>query len=382
MKVSRWFLAAMAALALNTQFAAPANAGLFKMDFGSSENIDEDGNPIEVQGWDVIETFVFDPDTFQVKLTDQAKSGDNDVVLDFFDMKNPPEGSEGFGMTHNNPTHEREEGLKYDGIDIPWQVKDDYLYRNPDHAGTEILFRFSNIDPGKYNVTLFEGRTTDTNGQYGKVWVDNDKNGSGEPELENTGTFVSDQPTGEPATVTVDIKAGQYLWYAHMEDCCGGISGMIIRPLGSAAKPGDFDGNGTLDAADIDALSAEVRKGTNTVKYDVTADNKVNQDDRTKWVAELKKTYFGDANLDGVFNTSDFVSVFQIGEYEDAAAGNSNWSEGDWNGDADFNSSDFVAAFQDGGFEKGPRAAVAAVPEPTSAVLFGLGLLFGIRRRK
>jgi len=105
MKVSRWFLAAMAALALNTQFAAPANAGLFKMDFGSSENIDEDGNPIEVQGWDVIETFVFDPDTFQVKLTDQAKSGDNDVVLDFFDMKNPPEGSEGFGMTHNNPTH-------------------------------------------------------------------------------------------------------------------------------------------------------------------------------------------------------------------------------------------------------------------------------------
>jgi hypothetical protein len=99
-------------------------------------------------------------------------------------------------------------------------------------------------------------------------------------------------------------------------------------------------------------------------------------------VAELKKTYFGDANLDGVFNTSDFVSVFQIGEYEDAAAGNSNWSEGDWNGDADFNSSDFVAAFQDGGFEKGPRAAVAAVPEPTSAVLFGLGLLFGIRRRK
>jgi hypothetical protein len=40
--------------------------------------------------------------------------------------------------------------------------------------------------------------------------------------------------------------------------------------------------------------------------------------------------------------------VFQAGEYSDAIAGNSNWSDGDWNCDGEFNSSDLVHAFQDG----------------------------------
>ncbi|MCA9196079.1 MAG: tandem-95 repeat protein, partial [Planctomycetales bacterium] len=54
----------------------------------------------------------------------------------------------------------------------------------------------------------------------------------------------------------------------------------------------------------------------------------------------------GDSNLDGIFNTSDLVTIFQIGEYEDTVAGNSTWIEGDWNGDGDFNTSDLVFAFQ------------------------------------
>jgi hypothetical protein len=60
------------------------------------------------------------------------------------------------------------------------------------------------------------------------------------------------------------------------------------------------------------------------------------------------------------------VDVFTKGEYEDAVALNSTWSDGDWNGNADFTSGDFVTAFTDAGFEKGPRAAVQGVPEPTS----------------
>ena len=49
-------------------------------------------------------------------------------------------------------------------------VKDDYLYRNPDTAGTEMLFQVANLDPGTYNVTLFEGRTTDQS-QVARLWV-------------------------------------------------------------------------------------------------------------------------------------------------------------------------------------------------------------------
>ena len=59
-----------------------------------------------------------------------------------------------------------------------------------------------------------------------------------------------------------------------------------------------------------------------------------------------------------------FVTVFAVGEYEDAVPGNSTWADGDWNGDGDFTSSDFVKAFSDGGYELGQRPAVQAVPEP------------------
>ena len=42
---------------------------------------------------------------------------------------------------------------------------------------------------------------------------------------------------------------------------------------------GDFDGNGVLDAADIDALTSSVAGGTNPSAYDLNSDSKVNVDD-------------------------------------------------------------------------------------------------------
>jgi hypothetical protein len=95
--------------------------------------------------------------------------------------------------------------------------------------------------------------------------------------------------------------------------------------------------------------------------------------DRLYWVHNLADTYFGDANLDGEFNTSDLVAVFEAGHYEDGIAGNSGWGTGDWNGDAEFSTSDLVLAFQDGGYEQGPRGAVSSVPEPNALCLLLLG---------
>ena len=97
-------------------------------------------------------------------------------------------------------------------------------------------------------------------------------------------------------------------------------------------------------------------------------------------MADLSKTYVGDANLDGSFDSTDFVSVFVAGLYETGQA--AGWGAGDWDGDGLFDSSDFVAAFVDGGYEAGPRQ-VLAVPEPSSVVLLLLGLVaFASRRRR
>jgi hypothetical protein len=83
----------------------------------------------------------------------------------------------------------------------------------------------------------------------------------------------------------------------------------------------------------------------------------------------------GDADIDGHFNSSDLVHVFQVGEYEDTVAGNSSWSDGDWTNDNEFDSGDLVAAFQGGGYEEAAvaGATAAAVPEPMGAALLLLG---------
>ena len=109
--------------------------------------------------------------------------------------------------------------------------------------------------------------------------------------------------------------------------------------------------------------------------------------ERAAYVRDVLGTWVGDANLDGEFSSADFVDVFIGGEYEDGIPNNSTWVTGDWNGDSEFDSSDFVSAFIDGGFEMGPRAAVAAVPEPTGIVALVSGIIFmaihrGCRRRR
>jgi hypothetical protein len=139
------------------------------------------------------------------------------------------------------------------------------------------------------------------------------------------------------------------------------------------AFTGDFNASNGLDADDIDLLSAEIRSGDSNRAFDLNDDAIVDHEDRLTLINNLLNTYLGDSNLDGEFNSTDFVQVFQAGQYEDDVTGNSTWATGDWNGDADFDSGDFVAAFQEGGYERGSRSDVVSVPEPSSVhiALFG-----------
>jgi len=161
------------------------------------------------------------------------------------------------------------------------------------------------------------------------------------------------------------------------------IDDLNIRWTGTS-NPYDYNSDGVLNVADLDLIRGAIASGSSNLKFDVDANGKVERDDLKQYVERktILNTYIGDANLDGQFNSGDLVTVFAAGEYEDASAGNSTWAEGDWNADNDFNTGDLVYAFQGGGYEAGPRAAVNAVPEPSSAVLLALGMLTLARRRR
>ena len=141
------------------------------------------------------------------------------------------------------------------------------------------------------------------------------------------------------------------------------------------AIPGDFNEDQVLDVQDIDALTEVVILSTNEKKYDLNADDLVNQQDRQIWVKDLRNTWFGDADLNLEFNSSDMVQVFVAGKYETGEA--AGWAQGDWNGNGVFESGDMVVAFVDGGYEQGQRVEAVAVPEPGVWTLWVMGLLLG-----
>ena len=133
----------------------------------------------------------------------------------------------------------------------------------------------------------------------------------------------------------------------------------------SVTEPGDFDGNGILDANDLNLLTLAIHDNEQDSKYDLTGDGNIAPDDRSFWVKELKNTFFGDSNLDQLFDSRDVILVFQADQFEDEIIGNSSWETGDWDGDFEFTTSDLILAFREDSFEKGPRMSFV-VPEPTN----------------
>ena len=200
----------------------------------------------------------------------------------------------------------------------------------------------------------------------------------------------------EPRGIAIDPAAQQLYWVdaaknrIQRADTSGAqvveLLSDLKQPLVLAvlsALPGDINGNGMLDIADIDALTAEAAAGTHRPQFDFNTDGVVDRSDIQIWVEDYKYTWIGDVDLDGQFNSNDLVLVFQAGEYEDPVALNSVWSRGDWNGDGECDSNDLIWSFQAGGYEQGVRAAVAAIPEPSAGLLLCSALAgSGIWRRR
>ena len=146
-------------------------------------------------------------------------------------------------------------------------------------------------------------------------------------------------------------------------------SGPVTVNIGINASNivGDFNNDGAVDESDIALLCHQVNSPVPELRFDLTNDGAVNLSDHDMLISDVMNTFFGDANLDKQFDSTDLVAIFQAGEYEDDIAGNSSWNDGDWNCDGDFTTTDLIVAFQNGGYNQGPKpAAVAASPTSTA----------------
>jgi hypothetical protein len=150
---------------------------------------------------------------------------------------------------------------------------------------------------------------------------------------------------------------------------------------------------GLADAADIDFLYANM--GSADWLFDLNGDGVADGDDVGTLVRDVFGTRFGDANLDGLVDLTDF------GLLRSNAGRPAGWALGDFDGDGVADIDDFftmrgelLADGQTAGVAEmdrwlGTLSAIdaaqslrPAVPEPDAALLLAMGLMMLGRRRR
>ena len=109
-------------------------------------------------------------------------------------------------------------------------------------------------------------------------------------------------------------------------------SGFLPTPATLVISPaGDLDADDVLDGDDVDVLAEKIARYNIPTwwllksAFDLNNDSSIDLDDHRVWVKDLRHTWYGDANLDGEFNSGDLITVFQAGGYEDGIGYNSGW---------------------------------------------------------
>lgn len=107
---------------------------------------------------------------------------------------------------------------------------------------------------------------------------------------------------------------------------------------------GDFNQDQLLNCADVDSLVAAIAAGGNPSAFDLNGDSRVDTGDLAQWLSTAGATnlpsgrayLFGDANLDGVVDGSDF-GIWNANKFTAAAA----WCRGDFTANGGVDGSDF-----------------------------------------
>ena len=147
----------------------------------------------------------------------------------------------------------------------------------------------------------------------------------------------------------------------------------------------DFSGDGLLDCTDINQLTVAISQNSPDLLFDVNGDGTVGIADLDAWLIAAGEVnnpgggayLYGDANLDGVVDVSDF-NVWNAGKFTAVAE----WCSGDFNADGSIDVSDFNIWNSN----KFTTSDVVVVPEPapwaTLCILTGLGCMAAGGRRR
>ncbi len=150
---------------------------------------------------------------------------------------------------------------------------------------------------------------------------------------------------------------------------------MLVSRRLKARPDGDFNHDGSFNAADVDALVLAISDHGTVEQFDLNGDAVLNVFDLANWLSLAgginlpsgMPYLFGDANLDGTVDGVDFIA-WNANKFSATAA----WSAGDFNADGVVDGQDFIFwnSF------KFTSADLPAVPEPISGWLFAAGLLW------
>ncbi|MEO0604690.1 MAG: PEP-CTERM sorting domain-containing protein, partial [Myxococcota bacterium] len=139
---------------------------------------------------------------------------------------------------------------------------------------------------------------------------------------------------------------------------------------------GDLDTDGDLDVDDLDLLGTFLGSGTTPEEGDIDGDGDVDVDDISAWLA-LIGTVNGDANFDLQVETGDLAIL--AGNFNSAV---SSFAQADFNLDGVVDTGDLAILAGTFGTDNTPALSTAAVPEPATLALIGLGGLAALTRRR
>lgn len=130
---------------------------------------------------------------------------------------------------------------------------------------------------------------------------------------------------------------------------------------------GDFTRDGSLNALDIDLLSAAVQESSADTVFDLDSDGGVTNRDRDFMISDVVGTLKGDFDLNKVVQFDDFLRL--AANFGDEGG----WSDGDSDGNGIVEFPDFLALASNFGLTTATNQ-IASVPEPSSSMVLTVSL--------